>query len=183
VDVCKPNLTLCATNPHLYIADIQCFGIDSDDGRASFPSGHSSDSFYVAIFCILYLQVRFDLRSALRYIRASFQLILFTIAYYCAMSRVMDNHHRGSDALSGSLLGTLIATSTVYLLANNFRHSRYHKRPTNDSDQEALLESGRQSDNRSSPLRHASSLLSVPKQSYGSIAQNEPPSDSGTSTI
>uniref|UniRef100_A0A914W1I5 non-specific serine/threonine protein kinase n=1 Tax=Plectus sambesii TaxID=2011161 RepID=A0A914W1I5_9BILA len=75
------------------------------------------------------------------------------------------------------------ATSTVHLLANNFRHSRYHKRSTNDSDQEPLLESGRQSDNPCSTIRHASTLLSVPKQSYGSIAQNEPPSDSGISTI
>uniref|UniRef100_A0A914UQA1 Phosphatidic acid phosphatase type 2/haloperoxidase domain-containing protein n=1 Tax=Plectus sambesii TaxID=2011161 RepID=A0A914UQA1_9BILA len=120
VDVCKPNLTLCATNPHLYIADIQCLGIDNDDERASFPSGHSSDSFYVSIFCIMYLQVRLDLRSAMRFIRASFQVILFTIAYYCAMSRVMDNHHRGSDVLAGSLLGALIATSTSELCSGSF---------------------------------------------------------------
>lgn len=56
LDICQPNITCDESNKTKYIEDFTCIGDKPKkftDSRLSFPSGHSSLSFY----CMIYLAV------------------------------------------------------------------------------------------------------------------------------
>jgi len=56
LDICQPNITCDDSNKTKYIEDFTCIGDKPKkftDSRLSFPSGHSSLSFY----CMIYLAV------------------------------------------------------------------------------------------------------------------------------
>ena len=87
-----------------------CRGKPSDikEARLSFPSGHSSTSFYTMIFLIIYIQARVSTLK-FRYMKVLVQLTAFIAAYVTSISRVRDYHHRGSDVIAGAILGTTVA--------------------------------------------------------------------------
>jgi len=64
------------------------------EARFSFPSGHSSFSWYTMVFLIVFLQARLQLLK-LRYIKPLIQMAAFIAAYVTAISRIPDYHHRG----------------------------------------------------------------------------------------
>jgi phosphatidate phosphatase len=70
---------------------------DSNLSRVSFPSGHSSFSAYTMFYLVIFIQMRWIItskRSYLRLIKCGIQISLILIAYYTALSRVMDNKVR-----------------------------------------------------------------------------------------
>ncbi|KAH8276122.1 hypothetical protein KR026_000925 [Drosophila bipectinata] len=127
--VCQPQLTdgsLCSdpVNLHRYVENYECAGEgfsveDVRQSRLSFPSGHSSLIFYAMLYVALYLQLKITWRGS-KLGRHFVQFLLIMLAWYTALSRVMDNWHHWSDVLCGSLLGIVGALVTVRFIARMF---------------------------------------------------------------
>lgn len=139
LSVCKPLL-----NPYKEFCNVhvtgktflipgvhfECSESDIDkvnESRKSFPSGHSSSSFYAMIFMILYVHKFWNKRN-LGFIPQFFQFICFCTAWFVALSRVIDNKHHPSDVLAGSILGTLIAIFTFYYLNKFYRRYNFRQK-------------------------------------------------------
>ena len=116
IAVCKPNLLRlnCTSNglTGVYYNPIDtggrfCSGDPKNvlEARFSFPSGHSSYSWYTMIFLILYVEARLVLLR-FRYFKPLIQLGAFSAAFVTALSRISDYHHRGSDVIGGTVIGT-----------------------------------------------------------------------------
>ncbi|XP_023168181.2 putative phosphatidate phosphatase [Drosophila hydei] len=128
--VCQPQLndgSLCSDliNLHRYVEDYECAGegftvADIRQARLSFPSGHSSIGFYSLLYTALYLQRKLTWRSS-KLMRYFLQFVLIMLAWYTALSRVMDSWHHWSDVLTGSLLGIVGALLTAHYIAKLFR--------------------------------------------------------------
>ncbi|KAH8318481.1 hypothetical protein KR067_003940 [Drosophila pandora] len=127
--VCQPQLTdgsLCSdpANLHRYVENYECAGEgfsveDVRQSRLSFPSGHSSLVFYAMVYVALYLQKKITWRGS-KLGRHFVQFLLVMLAWYTALSRVMDNWHHWSDVLCGSLLGVAGALITVRFIVRMF---------------------------------------------------------------
>lgn len=115
--VCKPDISKidCIMSPaalsgqiynSIYTGGSFCKGAPADvkEARLSFPSGHSSYSWYCMIFLIVYLEARLFLLQ-FRYLKPLIQLGAFSAAFTVCLSRISDYHHRGTDVLGGSVLG------------------------------------------------------------------------------
>ncbi|XP_021950496.1 phospholipid phosphatase 1 isoform X2 [Folsomia candida] len=120
IAVCNPNITLthCDMYGNKYITDYKCQDSQNDakESRVSFPSGHSSFSAYTMFYVAIYVQLRWNVmnkRSHLRLIKCGIQICLILIAYYTALSRVMDNKHHWSDVSAGALIGVVTASLTA----------------------------------------------------------------------
>ncbi|KAH8258708.1 hypothetical protein KR038_004336 [Drosophila bunnanda] len=127
--VCQPQLTdgsLCSdpANLHRYVENYECAGEgysieDVRQARLSFPSGHSSLVFYAMVYLAVYLQRKLTWRGS-KLSRHFVQFVLVMLAWYTALSRVMDNWHHWSDVLAGSLIGVVGALITVRYIARLF---------------------------------------------------------------
>ena len=126
LSVCKPNFSQinCTVNGlngvvynSIYTGDSFCTGNPNDviEARASWPSGHSSFSWYTMIYLVIYLEARLRLLR-LRYIKSLIQLAAVIAAFLTSISRISDYHHRFSDVLSGSVLGIVIAFFVTLVL-------------------------------------------------------------------
>lgn len=132
--VCQPQLSdgsLCSDpiNLHRYVEDYECAAegftvADVRQARLSFPSGHSSIAFYALLYTALYLQRKLSWRSS-KLVRHFLQFLLVMLAWYTALSRVMDSWHHWSDVLTGSLLGVAGALITARYIAKLFQ-SPFH---------------------------------------------------------
>ncbi len=84
-----------------------------DDGRRSFPSGHSSTSFALATYAVLATGGRWvwspDATASSRAWGIGGQLSALALASYVAWTRVRDGRHNLSDVLSGAAIGTAMA--------------------------------------------------------------------------
>ena len=104
IEVCNPdfkNLNCTLLNNVQVLKYIEtsgsfCKGNSSDvkEARLSFPSGHSSTSFYTMVFLIIYIEARVSVLK-LRFFKVLIQLTALIAAYVTSISRVRDNHHRG----------------------------------------------------------------------------------------
>merc|ERR1712130_100818 len=95
------------------------------EARLSFMSGHTSTSFYAALFLILYFQARLDrclpekkgpkecIRTALKAFRPLIQACLMGLALWISFSRVSDYFHHPLDVAVGAFVGILMAFVTV----------------------------------------------------------------------
>jgi phosphatidate phosphatase len=123
IDVCKPNIDFsnCAKYNHSYIEDYVCTGTtegaknDAILSRVSFPSGHSSFSAYTMLYCAIYIQIKWiaGRSSILKLLKHGAQLVCILLAYFTAISRVMDNKHHWSDVTAGALIGSTSAALTA----------------------------------------------------------------------
>lgn len=139
--VCQPmrwDGTTCEypENYNVYIEDYECMGnangVDAHAKafmekimRSSFPSGHTSLVCYGMLFTIYYLQ-RFA-KCLSRY-RASFglfvpmlQLFCLLLAWFVAISRILDYKHHWSDVLAGGLLGASVAIAVAFYVDGQLR--------------------------------------------------------------
>jgi phosphatidate phosphatase len=139
LDVCKPAenpfLSLCQTGRtgRTYLVpevDFECTEPNKkkvSDSRKSFPSGHSSTTFYAMIFLIFYIH-RVWIRRGLGLLPQFFQIIFFALAFLVGIIRVLDNKHHPTDVLAGASLGIIIAVFTAYYLDLFYRKYNYrHK--------------------------------------------------------
>lgn len=84
-----------------------------DDGRKSFPSGHSSTSFALATYAALATGGRWvwspEATTSSRLGGMGAQAAVLAAATYVAWSRVDDGRHNLSDVLTGAAIGTAMA--------------------------------------------------------------------------
>ncbi|KAL4091202.1 hypothetical protein QTP88_025930 [Uroleucon formosanum] len=131
LDICKPNVD-CNNeiNETKYNEDFICGGERPSkftDSRLSFPSGHSSLSFYCMVYLALYLQARVK-TSKYGMARSLAQFVVILMATFCALSRVSDYKHHWSDVLAGTILGITAATITVSQMINCNNKKKIFKR-------------------------------------------------------
>ncbi|XP_061390409.1 putative phosphatidate phosphatase, partial [Musca vetustissima] len=127
--VCQPIMpdgTTCADpiNQGRYITDFRCAGVGSTERMLkevslSFPSGHSSFTFYGMVYLAIYLQCRMTWRGS-KLIRHFLQFVGIMLAWYTALSRVSDYKHHWSDVLGGSLVGAITAIVVTNFISDLF---------------------------------------------------------------
>lgn len=114
--VCQPLLpdnTTCSSldNQNKFISEYECQGVGFNHFQVmnsyfSFPSGHSSLSFYVAVYLCLYIQ-QFIGNKKLKGSKLFLHLLLFVGASSIAITRIQDHYHHRIDAICGALLGSI----------------------------------------------------------------------------
>ncbi|XP_030559970.1 putative phosphatidate phosphatase isoform X1 [Drosophila novamexicana] len=129
IAVCQPLMpdgSNCdnATNVGKYITDFKCQGVGSSarmlkEMRLSFPSGHSSFTFYTMVYVALYLQSRMNWQGS-KLLRHLLQFLFIMIAWYTALSRVSDYKHHWSDVLAGSAIGAACALIVANYVSDLF---------------------------------------------------------------
>ncbi|XP_016972248.1 phospholipid phosphatase 5 isoform X1 [Drosophila rhopaloa] len=92
------------------ILDFNCTGLPGDinEGRKSFPSGHSSFAFASFGFIAYYVGAKlhaFDIRGRGHSWRLCIAVIPLVIALLVAVSRTCDYHHHWQDVTIGGLIG------------------------------------------------------------------------------
>ncbi|PSN49341.1 putative phosphatidate phosphatase [Blattella germanica] len=123
---CHPIGMDCASDPtHTYHIDYQCSGNPDivHEARMSFPSGHSSLSFYAATFLVMYLQSRITWQGS-KLLRNLVQFVLVSAAWVTSLSRVPDYMHHWSDVLAGMVIGILGAVLTIIFISNLYKRRR-----------------------------------------------------------
>ena len=130
LDVCKPDVDpyvdICSKTNKTYLIpeiDFKCTSLDKpsiEESRLSFPSGHSSLSFYSMIFLILFINYTWNCRR-LGLMPRLIQLVLFSVAFFTALSRIVDNKHHVTDVIFGALLGSSISIATFLYLTDFLR--------------------------------------------------------------
>jgi len=141
-DLCKDQ-----NGYNIFVEDYECPGALKDakkvsEAMKSFLSGHSSFSFYSAIFLVIFLQARLSatqnqlsqytrtrvgwrrLRIAFRLLRIArpfLQFMIFALAFYIALSRIADYRHHPGDVLTGVLVGAAFAAIVLVYTLQLFR--------------------------------------------------------------
>lgn len=124
--ICQPFLldgSTCkdAKNQGVYLQDYGCQNLNNPDvnkfmiwnAHLSFPSGHASFICYAMLFTIFYMQ-RFSRRLQKNRINVGLLMVVLqsscaVLAWFIALSRVMDYKHHWSDVLVGILVGSTVA--------------------------------------------------------------------------
>lgn len=125
LSVCQPDFTTINCSGG-YVENYECTSGNTElinQARLSFPSGHASFSVYSMVFLMLYIQTRMKWRQAV-IVRPFIQLILFTMAFYTCISRVVDYKHHWSDVLAGAIWGLVVAVLMVFKVSSLFPSSR-----------------------------------------------------------
>lgn len=130
IAVCQPQMadgSTCddAINAGKYIQEFTCKGVGSSarmlkEMRLSFPSGHSSFTFFAMVYLALYLQARMTWRGS-KLLRHLLQFLFIMVAWYTALSRVSDYKHHWSDVLAGSLIGSISALVVANYVSDLFQ--------------------------------------------------------------
>ncbi|XP_017106101.2 phospholipid phosphatase 1 [Drosophila bipectinata] len=128
---CQPRLddgSSCADvqNADLYVEQFHCSNRDLSalqirELHVSFPSAHSSLSFYSMFLLALYVDGAWRGRGGVRVLRHLLQFVLLMVALCVSLSRVADYWHHWSDVLAGALLGLAYATITAVYVGDLLR--------------------------------------------------------------
>jgi len=91
---------------------------DQNEGKYSFPSGHSSNAFAGMTFLSLYLMGKLRIwndDASTNFHKALACVSPLTIAFFVAISRTIDYHHNFSDIIGGAMIGTGFAFFGYFL--------------------------------------------------------------------
>ncbi|KAH8261146.1 hypothetical protein KR044_003929 [Drosophila immigrans] len=134
---CQPRLhdgTSCSDgrNAEVYVQQFYCSNRNLStrelrELHVSFPSAHSSLSFYSMCLLAFYVHSVWQGRGgSVRAMRHILQFLLLMAAWYVSLSRVADYWHHWSDVLAGAVLGVVYATITA-IYVGDLLHARPHK--------------------------------------------------------
>lgn len=92
-----------------------------EQGRLSFPSGHSSTSFGAMVPCVFFLV--YHLRPWFHgcIIRLVICILPLYLAFFVAVSRTRDNRHHFADILAGSIIGVFAGIGAFWI---NMKYSK-----------------------------------------------------------
>jgi len=131
IDLCNSSVTCLLNKNFLYIENYTCQNkfqhhLKSENyqthllnARKSFPSGLASNSFYIATFCLLYIEHRLSKRNEIRLIRNFFQVMVIGWALWVSWGRVEKHHNHISDVAAGMLIGSVVATLAFHIFKMN----------------------------------------------------------------
>ena len=143
IDVCKPlftttNLTRidCKVKEYfVYEVDYICMNVNTQrfhDAHLSFPSGHASTSVYTMIFLIFYIKYTWNCRK-MGLLTPFVQIVLFSIAFFTCLTRVVDHKHHFTDILAGSVLG-LVFSILIFVFLTDFLKKKTFSLPVSSQD-------------------------------------------------
>ncbi|XP_030371857.1 putative phosphatidate phosphatase [Scaptodrosophila lebanonensis] len=128
---CLPRLhdgSSCADveNADVYVEHFYCSNRNLSTRQlrelhVSFPSAHSSLSFYSMCLLAFYLHSVWQGRGGVRVLRHILQFGLLMAAWYISLSRVADYWHHWSDVLAGAILGVVYALITAIYVGDLLR--------------------------------------------------------------
>uniref|UniRef100_A0A6P7F1X0 Phospholipid phosphatase homolog 1.2 homolog isoform X1 n=2 Tax=Diabrotica virgifera virgifera TaxID=50390 RepID=A0A6P7F1X0_DIAVI len=120
LDVCAPDTaTSCRANEYVdtYICTnpkySKYFLIDSSK---SFPSGHSSVSWFIGAFSAYVIQTRLSTMYTGRLLKPFLISVCLFWSILCSLTRITDRRHHWWDVLAGCVLGLLGALYTVKIV-------------------------------------------------------------------
>lgn len=119
-DVCAPD-TAKNCLPSEYIDTYTCTNSKYSkyflvDSSRSFPSGHSSISWFIGTFSAYVIQTRLSTIYTGRLLKPFLIAICFSWSILCSLTRITDRRHHWWDVLAGSALGILGAFYTIKLV-------------------------------------------------------------------
>lgn len=121
---CRPQLNNGSTcddlmNRNLFVEQYYCSNRNLSARQlrelyVSFPSAHSSLSFYAMLFLAFYLHAIWrGGRGVNRVLRHLLQFLFLSLAWFISLSRVADYWHHWSDVMAGAVMGIIYATLTA----------------------------------------------------------------------
>ncbi|XP_013782716.2 phospholipid phosphatase 2-like [Limulus polyphemus] len=125
LQTCKPDWSKINCSQGI-ITEYKCtnkspYWLVQVDIYKSFPSGHTSLSFYTLVFVSLYAQVRIRRTSRSHLLKSWVQLLFLSWALVCSLTRISDYRHFWWDVLAGSLVGIIGGFVSVRcFVQNNF---------------------------------------------------------------
>lgn len=136
LSVCKPNIgnpysNLCSSLSKTYLIPGRDFTCNETnlkevlDAKKSFPSGHSSLSFYSMVFLALFINHIWNFYITGKLFPKVIQVGLVSFAFFVALSRSTDNKHHPTDILTGSLIGIICAIITFVYLHDFLNRKNY----------------------------------------------------------
>ena len=145
IDVCRPKIvssgvilnrfSACPNNSAIYYVDYECTGEEVYpyqlvDAHLSFMSGHSSHIASSMVYLMMYLQARFRWQGLDR-VKHALQTVLFSVAFWVALTRISDYKHHWSDVLVGFLQGAIFSILVALYCSSLFKFDS--NRPSNRS--------------------------------------------------
>ncbi|KAK0410786.1 hypothetical protein QR680_005322 [Steinernema hermaphroditum] len=127
ISACQPHITNAALgnitvdhcgDKHIYIldTDFKCTQEDEKiltDARLSFFSGHTSNAFYFALYCVLFVHLRLGHQFFDIIVFPLYYALLICAAAFVGYSRIFDYKHHWSDVMTGAIVGCFLAVITV----------------------------------------------------------------------
>jgi len=107
------------------------------EARLSFMSGHSSFSFYCAVFLIIYLQARLSnfphthssaavriIYRMLKVFKPFIQFAMIILAFWISLTRISNYFHHPMDVATGAIIGIIFALLTNCIIADLFNKKK-----------------------------------------------------------
>ncbi|XP_066142559.1 putative phosphatidate phosphatase [Euwallacea fornicatus] len=116
-DTCMPDTNLNCTTGN-YVFDFTCINPNVDqldwiDASRSFPSGHSSISWFASIFCAYMIHSRMPTHRAGTAFKFFLLVVCVTFGLICSLTRITDRRHHWWDVLAGTIIGFLGAAYMI----------------------------------------------------------------------
>nr|CAD7571068.1 unnamed protein product [Timema californicum] len=132
LDTCQPDVAVnCTAGSYMPVftcTNKNFTSWDTKDSTKSFPSGHAAISVYTALFLMWFTQRRVPYNTT--YLLVPWiQCMCVVWAMLCSFSRITDNRHHWWDVLAGSILGVIVAISTVRIFCGGFLVSKCTSEP------------------------------------------------------
>ncbi|XP_056639598.1 phospholipid phosphatase 2-like [Diorhabda sublineata] len=125
LDSCQPNTAKNCTAgqfiPNFICTNENLAVIDIVDASLSFPSGHSSISWFIGIFTSYIIHSKMPVVNAGYITKQFFICICITWSLLCSLSRITDRRHHWWDVLIGSILGIGIAFYSIRIIREKLR--------------------------------------------------------------
>ena len=99
--------------PKYVIENNTCTGNEDlmKEARLSFVSGHSSISFYIAMFLIIFMKEYINKKLW----RTMLQFTHIILAYWISITRINDYMHHPEDVIMGSIIGIACAYIIMFM--------------------------------------------------------------------
>lgn len=129
IDYCKPEMpdkSNCNDEKNVgkYIDEYKCGNEEAYiESRVSFPSAHSSISFYSMTYMALYIHSRVSWSGSFL-LKYALEFLCILYATSVSISRVSDYMHSAFDVIFGAIIGVLFALWMVFCVTDIFKRKR-----------------------------------------------------------